>query len=214
MRRLVVLLLLAGLFCVGMPAPGHAQSAPQWGLSLGLNVTTVQAPGRLGVRQMAAGGVVMTWPLWGPAALQSKLLLNQKGTVVKGGGGGIRYGAGYLDLPVLLRLDGPSLGGVTPYVVGGGFGGVKVFERQRAGGELRFTLNSETSFFRRTNAGLTAGAGGTLPIGGDRRLNLSLHYAHGLVDVARSVDEQPYDEAPFPATAQTRTWSVRLRFGL
>jgi hypothetical protein len=34
------------------------------------------------------------------------------------------------------------------------------------------------------------------------------------VDVARSIEEQPYDEAPFPETAETRTWVIMLRFGM
>jgi hypothetical protein len=207
------MLVLVGLL-LGVAGQARAQRSPQFGVALGLNVTTVSAPADVGVRQMVTGGVVMKMRVAGPLSLQPELLLSQKGTTVQGGGGSIRYGAGYVNLPVLLRLDGPSLGPVSLYGVAGGFGGVKVFEQQRAGGDLSFPLNSGTSFFRRTDAGLSAGVGGTIPLGGERRLNLVLRYEHGLVDVARSVDQQPYDQAPFPASAETRTWAVTMRFGV
>lgn len=184
------------------------------GLTLGLNVATLEASGDVGFRQMAAGGFVLQMDLVGPLSVEPQLLLSQKGATVKGGGGSIRYGAGYLDLPVLLRVDGPSLGGVTTYGLAGGFGGVKVFEQQRAGGDLSFPLNVGTSFFRRTNAGVTGGMGGRLSFGEDRRLHLVLQYEYGLVDVAQSVEEQPYEQAPFPSSAETRTWSIMVRFGI
>lgn len=213
MRRLLGMLVLVGLL-LGAAGRAQAQRSPQFGVAVGLNVTTVSAPADVGLRQMATGGVVMKMSLAGPLSLQPQLLLSQKGTTVQGGGGSIRYGAGYVNLPVLLRLDGPSLGPVSLFGVAGGFGGVKIFEQQRAGGELSFPLNTGTSFFRRVDAGLSAGIGGTIPLGGERRLNLGLRYEHGLVDVARSIDEQPYGQAPFPSSAETRTWAVTLRFGV
>ena len=213
MRRLLGMLVLVGLL-LGAAGQARAQRAPQFGVALGLNVTTVSAPADVGVRQMVTGGFVMKMRVAGPLSLQPELLLSQKGTTVQGGEGSIRYGAGYLNLPVLLRVDGPSLGIVSPYGVVGGFGGVKLFEQQRAGGDLSFPLDAGTSLFRRTDGGLTAGVGGTIPLGGERRLNLALRYEHGLVDVARSVDEQPYAQAPFPSSAETRTWAIMLRFGI
>jgi hypothetical protein len=169
---------------------------------------------------MAAGGVVFRWGLIGPLSVQPQLLYSQKGATVTGTAddgseASVRYGAGYVHLPLLLRVDGPSIEGVTPYVVAGGFGSVKVFEQQRAGGEVSFALpDSEISFFRRTNAGPTGGLGGTIPVGDGRRLNVVVRYEHGLVDVARSVPEQPYAPASFPSTGKTRTWAIMLRFGI
>jgi len=211
-RPLGVLLLIGGL--LALPPEARAQSAPQFGIALGLNVSTVDAAGDLSTRQMISGGAVMRLGLIGPLGLESQLLLSQKGTTVEGGGGSIRYGAGYLNLPVLLRVEGPSLGGVNLYGVGGGFGAVKLFEQQRGGGDFSFPLNADVSFFRRVDAGPTAGIGGTLPLGGDRRLNLGLRYEHGLVDVAEPIDEQPYEQASFPASAETRAWSIMVRLGI
>lgn len=211
-RVLGTILLIGGLLV--LPPGACGQSAPQFGMALGLNVATVDAAGDLSTRQMVSGGAVVRMGLVGPIGLESQLLLSQKGTTVEGGGGSIRYGAVYLNLPVLLRIDGPSIGGVSLYGVGGGFGGVKIFEQQRGGGEFSFPLNADASFFRRVDAGPTAGIGGTVPLGGERRLNLALRYEHGVVDVAESIDEQPYDQAPFPSSAETRTWSIMLRLGL
>ena len=213
MRRLLGFCLLLGAM-LAAPPTASGQLSPQFGVALGANVATLSAPADIGTRQMATGGLVMRLGLPGPLSLEPQLLFSQKGGTVQGGGGSIRYGAGYLNLPVLLRVDGPALGAVSPYGVVGGFGGVKVFEQQRAGGDLGFPLDAGTSFFRRTDAGLTAGVGGTIPLGGERRLNLALRYEHGVVDVARPVDEQPYEQAPFPVSAETRTWAIMLRLGI
>lgn len=213
MRCLVGLLLLSGLL-IPLSEEARGQLTPDVGLTLGLNVTTVETPADASLRQMAAGGLVATWDLAGPFSLESQLLLSQKGAVLEDADDRIRYGAGYLDLPIQIRIDGPSLGGVAPYIAGGGFGGLKIFEQQRAGGEIRFPLDTDRSFFRRTNAGLSGSLGGSFPIWGGRRLRLSVHYEHGLKNVARAADDQPRADAPFPTTAETRTWSIRVRFGL
>jgi hypothetical protein len=211
-RLLGILLLIGGLLVLAPEVRG--QASPQFGVAFGLNVATVDGAGDLGTRQMVSGGAVVRLGLVGPIGVESQLLLSQKGTTVEGGGGSIRYGVGYLNLPVLLRIEGPSFGGVDLYGVGGGFGAVKIFEQERGGGEFSFPLNAEATFFRRVDAGPTAGIGGTIPLGGERRLNLGLRYEHGVVDVAESIDEQPYDQAPFPASAETRTWSLMLRLGI
>lgn len=214
MHRLVGILFLTGLV-IGGPCPAVGQESPQMGFTVGLNVATVEAPGDLGVRQMAAGGIVARMPIAGPLSVQSLLLLNQKGAVVQGDRGGIRYGAGYIDLPLLLRVKLPTIGPVTPYGLGGGFGGIKIFERERAGGDLSLPLpDTGTSFFRRTNGGLSAGVSGVISVGPTRQLTVVIRYEHGLVDVAQSIDDQPYERAPFPPTAETRTWSIMLQFGV
>lgn len=215
MSRFLRVVLLAGLILV-VPLSAQGQDSPQFGITLGLNVTTLEAPGNLSPRTMLAGGIVMQMPVAGPLSVQPQLLLSQKGTIVQGQqGGSLRYGAGYVDLPVLLRLQLPTLGPVTPYGLAGGFGGLKIFEQQRAGGDFSLALpNDGITFFQRTNAGLTGGLGGTVTFGGGRRINLAIRYEHGMVDVARSVEEQPYEATPFPETAETRTWSIMLRFGV
>jgi hypothetical protein len=201
---------------LALPVSVQGQGSPQFGVTLGLNVATLEAPGNLSSRGMVAGGVVMQMAVAGPLSVQPQLLFSQKGTIVQGQqGASIRYGAGYVDLPVLLRFQLPTLGPVTPYGLAGGFGGVKMFEQQRAGGDFSLSLPDRgVTFFRRTNAGVTGGLGGTVTFGRDRRLNLAVRYEHGMVDVARSVEEQPYQAAPFPSTAETRTWAIMLRFGM
>jgi hypothetical protein len=207
------LLLLVGLLVA--PASAPAQERPQFGLALGLNLATLEAPAaEAGFRQLFTGGVVARTGLVGRLSVQGGLAFAQKGAAVEDGGETIRYGAGYVDLPLQLRVRGPQLGPVRLYGLAGGFGGVKVFERQRAGGDLSLPLpDTGTSFFRRTIAGVLGGLGGTIAIGGGRGLNLLVRYSHGLVDVARPVDEQPFS-VPFPPEARTRTVSVLLLLGL
>ena len=211
--RLVPTLLCTVLLWTGATA-ACAQFAPQFGVTLGLNRATIEsADADPGSRWLFAGGAVARQPLVGPLAAQAELLLNQKGASISGEEGTIRYGASYVDLPLQLRAEAPSLGAVTLSGTAGGYGAVKVFERQRAGEDLSFPLRTSTSFFRRIDAGWMAGVGATIDLN-TRRLNLTVRYAHGLTDVGRSIEEHPFPDAPFPRAAQTRTWSLLLRFGL
>lgn len=214
MTRLVGLFLAIGLF-LGSSVAAQERDNPQFGFTLGVNLATLEAgAAETSPRPLFSGGLVAQMDVGGPVSVQSQLLFDQKGATVEAGDDAVRYGAGYVDLPILLRVEGPSLGSVTPYGLAGGFGGVKVSESQRAGSSgLSLDLEASTSFFRRTNAGLVGGAGGAVPVGAGRRLHLVVQYSYGLLDVARSIDEQPL-AVPFPAEAQTRTWAIQLRLGL
>lgn len=202
---------------MGSPASAQKQS-PQLGFTIGVNLATLEAPdANPDIRQLLSLGLVAQMDVVGPLSAEGQFLLAQKGAVVQQGENAIRYGATYVELPLLLRVKGPSLGSVTLYGRAGGFGGLKVFETQRAGSQglsLRLEdLGTDVSFFRRTNAGVVGGMGGKIALGGGRRLRLAVQYSHGLVDVARSIDEQPFS-APFPTEAYTRTVSIMLRLGL
>ena len=213
MTRPAGALLLLGLL-LGRPAAAQDQG-PKFGATFGLNLATLRvSTADVGVRQLFSGGLVAQMDVGGPFAVQSQLLFSQKGAVLIDGENAIRYGASYVDLPLQLRVQGPSLGSVTLHGLVGGFGGLKAFESQRAGRSgLSLSLDTGTSFFRRTNAGLMGGLGGEIPIGTDRRLRLVVQYAQGLTNVARTVEEQPLS-VPFPSEAYTRTVSVMLRLGL
>lgn len=207
-------LLLLFVLLLPLPFTAQAQERPQFGVALGLNLATLDAAVETSPRQLAAGGVVVRMGVAGPFAVQSELLFNQKGATLEANGDAIRYGVGYVDLPLMLRVDGPTLGPVALYGLAGGFGGVKVFERQRGAGDFSLPLpDSGTDFFERTNAGATGGLGGTISLRGGRTLTLVVRYTHGLVDVARSLDEQPF-AVPFPAEAETRTVSIQIHVGL
>lgn len=215
MGRFAATLLFGGLLLVG-PASVCGQASPQFGLTFGVNRATMQTPSAdLGGRFTFAGGLALRQPVFGPVALQSELLLNQKGAEVEDeSGGGIEYGAVYLDLPLLVHVTTPSVGAVTVYGEAGGFGGVKLFERQTPGtGDLNLPLRAGTSFFRRFDTGILVGVGATIPVRG-QRFNLVLRRAWGLVDVARDVGTQPFPDAAFPSRGETRTWSLLLRLGL
>lgn len=212
MRAAVGLLLLVGLLA-GAPLSGHGQDL-QYGIALGVNRVTMQVPGADPGGYFAfAGGLVVRQPLFGPVSIQPELLLNQKGAEIESeSGGSIEYGVGYLELPVLIHLEAPSVQSVTVHGEAGGFGAVKLFERQTPGENFSISVDSATSFFRRYNAGVVAGVGATLPIR-KRRLNLTVRRAWGLTDVARDVTDQPFPDAAFPADGETRTWSLLLRLG-
>jgi hypothetical protein len=213
MRHSIATLLLVGLLVPGS-APCHGQDGRRVGLTLGVNRVTLTSPNAsLAGNTVFSGGLVVQYPLSRPVSLQAELLLNQKGTAVENEqGGAINYGAGYLDVPLLLHLEAPSVQSVTVYGEGGGFGGIKLFERQTPGDNISIPFETGTSFFQRFDAGVLAGLGAMIPIGG-QRLNLVVRRAWGLMDVARQVETQPFSEAPFPGEGQTRTWSLLLRLG-
>lgn len=212
MRVIVAFLLLGGLL-TGGPLSSHGQGL-QYGVALGMNRATMQAADTDTKSYFPfAGGVVLRQSLVGPMSIQSELLLNQKGTEIEGeSGGSIEYGAGYLELPLLIHLETPAVRSIVVHGEAGGFGAVKLFERQSPGENLNISFDAATSFFERYNAGVVAGVGATLPIG-DRRLNLTVRRAWGLLNIAREVEDQPFPEAAFPAEGESRTWSLLLRLG-
>ena len=212
MRFVIGALVLAGLLGV-QASPSHGQERRQYRLALGVNQVTMQSPDADPASYATVGGgLVVRQPLLGSVSIQPELLLNQKGAEIRAEeDGGIEYGAGYLELPLLLHLKAPAVRSVVVHGEAGGFGGIKLFERQTPD-DLDVAFNTGISFFRRTNAGIIAGIGATIPIR-DRRLRFTARRAWGLRNVARNVEDQPFEVA-FPARGETRTWSVLLRFGL
>lgn len=209
--------LLLVLLCVA--GTGQAQDGPQFGVTFGVTRATVAAPDApvAPSGQFAfVGGAVAQMPVAGPVSLRSELLLAQKGTTIETSGqNGIRYGVGYVELPLLVRVDAPALGPVQPYGAGGGYGAVKFFERLRpSGADFNVALDPDASFYERFDAGLVADLGARIRVGG-QQVNLAVRRSWGLVDVARDLVDPPFQEtAPFPAEARSRTWSLLLRFGL
>lgn len=212
MRLVVALLLLVGLLAGGSLS-SHGQDL-QYGAALGINRVTMQTSSTdTGSYFPFAGGFVLRQSLFGPVSIQPELLLNQKGAEIESeSGGSIEYGVGYLELPLLIHLEAPSVRSVIVHGEAGGFGAVKLFERQTPGENLNISFDTSTSFFRRYNAGIVAGIGATLPIG-NQRLNLTVRRAWGLMDIARDVEDQPFPEAAFPPEGESRTWSLLLRLG-
>lgn len=213
MARLVALFIAGGLL-VAASNPVNAQSERDYGLAVGYNRATMQSPAELSMHSAFSIGVVARQPLLGRVSLQSELLLNQKGAEVEGDdGGGIAYGVGYLELPLLLHAATPRFHSVTIYGEAGGYGSLKIFERlTSASGELNISLRTGTSFYRRVDAGALVGLGATVPFG-ERRLSFIVRREWGLVDVARDVERQPFPEVAFPEAGENRAWSLQFRFG-
>lgn len=214
MRHLLGVLLVGGLFAGGV-SPAHAQEDLQYGVTLGVNRVTLEssAPGADSYFAFA-GGFVLRQHLYGPLSVQSELLVSQKGVRIEAeSGGAIDYGVGYLELPLLVHLETPSVQSFILHGEVGGFGAVKLFERQTpGGGDLNAALRTGVSFYRRINAGVVTGIGATIPIR-NRRLKLTVRRTWGLRDVADDVETQPFSDAPFPSEGETRTWALLLRLG-
>jgi hypothetical protein len=211
-RLLVFALLGASLFAT----PARAQVETAFGASLGASFSTLRADGAsTGYRTGFLGGIAFRLSGGGPLGLQAEFGLAQRGTDVENDEGELRYGATYLELPVMLRVEAPSLGPVAPHAVAGGYGGVKVLERQSFGGlGANVSINTDESFFRRLDAGALVGLGAAVSTG-TGEIEATVRYGHGLVNVARdlSAGTQPLPVG-FPVDGQTRAWSIVFQFGL
>ncbi|WP_103028071.1 porin family protein [Salinibacter altiplanensis] len=207
-----------GLVLVGLLAstsPSQGQDSRQYGLTLGVNRVTLQSPASdLSSYFAGGGGFVARQRLYGPVSVQAELLLSQNGGRVDSDrGGAIDYEVGYLKLPLLLHLQTPTIQSIALHGEAGGFGAVKVFERQTPGdGDVSASFDTGQSFYRRLDAGGIAGVGATVPIGA-RRLNLTVRRVWGLRDVAQGGIDQQFSDAPFPEEAETRAWSLVVRLG-
>jgi hypothetical protein len=220
--RFVGIVLCSVLLAGGMQSAQGQDDTPRFGLTLGFNRATLSAPDAAvgpSARNAFTGGIVARVWERGPVSLRPELLLSQKGAVLDADQStGIQYGAGYIELPVLLNAEAPSLGPVTPYGLAGGFGGIKVFERQQPSeSEINVSFDTGASFFRRFDAGLVAGVGGHIQFG-EQRLNLVVRRSWGLVEVAdppTTLESPIFSESPaFPESATTRTWTFLLRLGI
>jgi hypothetical protein len=198
------------------PQPAAGQSSIQFAPRLGASVATVQSDtaSNTSWKTSIMGGVAMRVPLRGPVSLQPALNVVPRGATVSGQGGGeTRFSAVYAEVPVHVQGDLPSIGTVTPFLLGGGYGAVKIFEQQSIGGSgARVPVNLDQSFYRRFDAGLSGGAGASL----GRGLSIVVRYSYGLLDVVQDVDTPPFEDAPEqrpPGDGTSSAWSITASFG-
>jgi hypothetical protein len=214
MRTLVGVFLLAGLLG-GLPGHSFGQDDLQFGVTVGGNWVTMESPGAATEGYFTfSGGVVARQTVVGGVSLQSELVLNQRGVdIAADSAGSIEYGAVYLQLPLLLHLEAPALRSVVFHAEAGGYGAVKLFGRQTPGNDLNVSLDTGTSFFQRFDAGIVAGGGASFSVAG-QPFNVTVRREWGLPDVARNVQSQDFEDAPFPSEGKIRAWAVLLRIGL
>jgi hypothetical protein len=157
------------------------------GLKAGINVASLSFEGdnvdayddrRIG---FLAGGFVVV-PVSGPAALQVEALFSQKGAKfsddVEELEGTLELD--YLDIPVMLRLQGPAIGSTRLHV----FGGPSIAYRMSARSTLSNTafefqqgsINSIEDDIELFDFGIVAGAGADI----GRRLVVEARYSWGL----------------------------------
>ena len=209
-----------GLFFLAAVLLGSAPAAAQsvsFGGTVGPNFSTVTTSDDLstGIRTTVMFGGVMRLEVPGPVDLQTELLFLEKGTSVTEGTGQVNYNASYLEVPLQLRFQLPSIWRLDFFGMGGGSFGLKIFETQSVGGTLETQVGTDTSFYERTDISALAGLGATFD-DGPSPISLVIRYMHGFNDVARSVDEQPFQNSGnvFPNTASLRTVTLAFYFGI
>ncbi|WP_022836385.1 porin family protein [Salisaeta longa] len=192
-------------------AHGQSRTAPErrFGLVAGINAATLRtAPNPVGYRTAYLIGATMLQPLGGRFTLRPEVLFSQKGVAVASENGSVRYGAAYIELPLLLQVRGPRVAASRLHLMAGPTVSVKVNEQLSVGNaDARFPLEADQSFYQRLDAGAVGGLGITL--GPEpARIGLTLRYTLGLVDVAHAVRTQPFPDRPFPEDGAYGIWSV------
>lgn len=210
MHRSCLLTLLVGAFGIGLAPSAVAQPSFDAGITIGMNVATLRAASadRLGYRTAAVGGLFGQLRVADPLTVRGELLFSQKGTTIDSDQGELTLKANYLELPVLMIGRLPSVGTYHPYLLAGPALGIKLYERQGAPG---FSFRTEEAAFKRTDIGVTVGAGASL--GGPGALEAEVRYTLGVVDVTEPVSTAPLDE-DLPADGANGVFSVMLRLTL
>jgi hypothetical protein len=135
-------------------------------------------------RIAAGGGGFVTLPLGRRLAVQLEALSSPRGTRLEDAQNVSQtLVLRYLDVPILLRINGPKYGSHRLYAVGGPYTGIRLSARE----QLSFLANSIKTgvsddvrdAIRRTEHGFVAGAG--LDIGG--RMLIEGRYVRGLTNV-------------------------------
>ena len=183
MRSMVcaVLVMLAGAV-----APTAAQER-QVGLKLGVNVSSLVFEGdeveayndrRLGF----LGGGFTVLPVGGPLAVQIEALFSQKGAKLEIEEQNLEAALelDYLDVPVMLRFQGPASGSTRLHIFGGPAIGYRMGARRKlSDGSSEFTqgvVENIEDEIERFDLGIVAGAG--VDIG--RRIVVDARYSWGI----------------------------------
>lgn len=110
----------------------------------------------------------------------------------------------YFEMPVLLRVSGPKVGGAPIYFIGGPFFGFKVSAKEQvsqlAGTVIAGQRDRVDQFVEPFESGLIAGAG--IDIG--QYVLLEGRYSHGLTDVNKVDDFIGFTNHGFSFTAGVR----------
>jgi hypothetical protein len=212
------------MLSLGASPPAAAQSAGGdgptvgFGLRLGGHYATFRDAGQpVGYNLTAAVGAFARIGRLGPFALQPEVLYVQKGTQVTQTNGRVTFEAGYIDVPVLIRAQLPTVLVVRPALVAGPTVGVKITERitSRLSGEGSLDpIGDVPRLFERFDYGVTAGIELGFTDAVAAGLSVSIRHAYGLRDLARAPAAQNAIVGAYPGQGKSSAWmlGVSLRF--
>lgn len=217
LRWLSPLLLVVGL----MAYPVAAASQPltyDWGIKGGINSSDFQSTtvGGGERRRAYVGGGFFEADFSGPLAVQAELLYSQKGDESEVGDGALgtrfRVKLDYIEVPVLLKLQGPLLGNAEANFYAGPAFALKVSESVDG-----LAPNTEVvgTIAKGTDVGAAVGVEFVFGLG-PRYLLFDLRFTSGFAEVrdnARIVTEGGFAEIPDPE-ASNSTFSLMVGLGL
>jgi hypothetical protein len=142
----------------------------------------------------ALGGAFLQWRLVSHLDFQPEIQFVQKGNrEVDNQGGGVfalRIRLNYVEIPLLVRVSGPVLGGrITPFLLGGPEVAFKAGCRLKTFGLTGTFTCADLPKAKSYDYGVIGGAGVDVGVG-RAHFALSARYDHGLLDVFEGNDPQ------------------------
>ncbi|QJR36675.1 porin family protein [Gemmatimonas groenlandica] len=197
-RILSAAVLAAG---IAIPAFASAQStaAPRIGVIGGVNLAKVGGDDvdEAGTRTGLLAGVSLTKPLSGAFSLELNGLFSQKGAKDLEEGTNAALKLNYLEVPILLRYDVKTTGGVHPHFSGGVSLGYQTGCKISASdggvsGEVSCSLleGEDGTDVKKFDVGLVAGAGLNFALANNRMFTVGARYNYGLSDLFEDASVQ------------------------
>jgi hypothetical protein len=205
MRRIARSLLVAALAAPLVPAAAHSQGGDRLPLGIWAGVTSStfrgsDAPGPTNLAGFSAG-VFTQWRFAPYLALQPEIDFTQKGSDELDAASGslftMHIRLTYIEVPVLLRMDAPAVGPLTPFALAGPEVAFKVGCSVVVGGLAGGFSCADLPPAASTDFGGVLGAGVAFNVAG-RRYGLSARYDAGFTNAFTGND------------AKNRAWTLLL----
>jgi opacity protein-like surface antigen len=199
MFRILSAAVVAASIAIPTFASAQSTAAPRIGVIGGVNLAKVGGDDvdRAGTRTGLLAGVSFTKPLSGALSLELNGLFSQKGAKDLEDGTDAALKLNYLEVPILLRYDVKTTGGVHPHFSGGvSFGyqtGCKISASEGGvSGEVSCSLfeGEDGTDVKKFDVGLVAGAGLNFSLANNRLLTVGARYNYGLSDLFEDASVQ------------------------
>ncbi len=212
MRRILAVLLMAGVALLAAAAAAQDSGLVAKGIKAGVSLATFggddvdMGPVSPGTRTGLAVGGFLTFAMGPNFALQPELLYVQKGAKYEEGDESATFKFGYLDIPVLLKVRFPTSGSVRPSLFAGPVGSIKLSaDGEATEGDMSLSMDI-SDMVKGFDFGMAFGGGLDFAMG-QNTLAFDARYTLGLTDWPDSVD---FGDG---GSAKNQGWLITLGIG-